>query len=365
MKLLYQANSAQIGGGNRSLLMLMQGMQQLGHDLSVVIPSSGPIQDACAQAGINWIIHPTYQPSWRSPVRLALELMWWRRELRRRQIEVVHANDPITARPILLAARAGHIPVVVHVRFPQRSGLIRWVFRGIPKPAALIFNSRAMRSTCGPDFARTCPKSKQFVIHNAADLDEFRPSPIPCASKRVGILANLIPIKGHSDFLQMARLLMDRRIDAEYWLIGGEIHHSEYQAELKRLCRDLGLCECVQFLGHRNDVAELLNALDVVVCASHVEPFGRCLIEAMACAKPVVATRVGGIPEVVDDGVTGILVPPHSPEQLADSVARLLTDSELSVRMGNAGRMRVEQHFTPDAHLDAVLDVYGSVLKQQ
>jgi alpha-maltose-1-phosphate synthase len=106
----------------------------------------------------------------------------------------------------------------------------------------------------------------------------------------------------------------------------------------------------------------LLNELDVLVCPSHVEPFGRCLIEAMACEKPVVATRVGGIPEVVDDGTTGILVPPNSPELLATAVASLLNDAELSVRMGQAGRARVENHFAADAHVAAVLEVYGEVL---
>jgi glycosyltransferase involved in cell wall biosynthesis len=359
---LYLANSAQIGGGNRSLLLLNRGLHLRGNEACVVVPQKGQMLNVCLAENVAFVIRSFQQPSWRFPRETWLSYLNWKRLLYESGASLVHANDVSTARSVSLAAWRSGIPVFCHVRFPPGKPVIDWAFRRLPKPAAFIFNSHAMQAECGPDFALACPSSKQFVIHNAVDLQQFQPRPKQSPRRRVGILANLLPVKGHNDYLRMARLLTERGIDAEHWLIGEDIHETGYRAELERLRCELGLCEAVRFLGHREDVPDLLNELDVLVCASHVEPFGRCLIEAMACEKPVVATRVGGIPEVVEDGVTGILVPPESPEQLADAVARLLNDPELCVTMGKVGRQRVETLFTPEAHTEAVLAVYRSVL---
>src|SRR5262249_3014847 len=165
------------------------------------------------------------------------------------------------------------------------------------------------------------------------------------------------------DFLAMARELTDRRVFLDYWIIGGEVHRNGYRAQLEQRVGELGLGERVTFLGHCRNVPELLRELDVVVCCSHVEPLGLCLLEAMACERPVVATRVGGIPEVVDDGKTGILVSPQSPEQLANAVQRLMDDPRLRQRMGLAGRERVIRLFDHKAYLNNILSVYEGVLQ--
>ena len=364
MRVIQIANASSIGGGNRSLLQLNGVLRSRRTTLHVVIPSVGPMEDACLNESISYECASPRQPSWTRPDLLWADYRRWRERLIRTSTDIVHANDVTTARWVALAAWRGRVPLVCHVRFPPDKAEIAWAFRRLPKPAALIFNSYALRNQCGADFEQACPGAEQFVIHNAVDLKQFQPRPKRSQKKRVGILANLTPVKGHHDFLRMARRLLDQGVDAEYWIIGEDIQDSGYGVESKRLCRELGLADSVQFLGYRTDVANLLNELDVLVCASHVEPFGRCLIEAMACVKPVVATRVGGIPEVVDDEITGILVPPGSPQKLADAASRLLNDRELSARMGNAGRRRVERCFTPDAHADAVLDVYQSVLSR-
>jgi glycosyltransferase involved in cell wall biosynthesis len=181
---------------------------------------------------------------------------------------------------------------------------------------------------------------------------------------KIGIIANLLPVKGHLDFLQMAHELLTDHIEAEHWIIGGDVLDSGYGQVLEDKTRELGLAKHVRFWGHRSDVASLVRQLDVVVCSSHVEPFGICSLEAMACGKPVVATRVGGIPEVVQDGLTGFLVPPRTPTELARAVKQFVQNPDLSRAMGLAGRKRVENHFTHTVQAEKILAIYQAVSRE-
>lgn len=360
MKILL-SNSPNLGGGNRSLLLLYNTLYSRDIESHIIVPAKGQMTEACAVEGVRYEIQGITQPSWRRPDQVWSHYRNWSRILQKAKCDLVHANDITTARSVSLAANRLGIPVVCHIRYAPGSEFSEWAFRRLPKPSAFIFNSYAMRDECGTYLKRVSPKSKQFVIHNAVNLDQFVSRSKTVDKKRVGILANLLPVKGHRDFLQMAKLLTERGNDVEYWLIGEDIHETGYRTELEVISTKLGLDERVQFLGHRSDVPDLLNELDVLVCASHVEPFGRCLIEGMACEKPVVATRVGGIPEVVDHGVTGILVAPHAPIELADALESLLEDTGKRDLMGKAGRRRAQQLFSPEAHVESVLQVYQAV----
>lgn len=359
------SNSSEIGGGNRSLLLLHHGLKNNGISAKVIVPTDGPMVVACNSESVPNAIQATDDISWRRPDKVWLSSRQWKRIIQQFSTNLVHANDLTTARSVAIGAWRAKVPVVCHVRFPAGPEFVNWVFKRYPKPAAFIFNSHALQDECGPDFERACPRSTQYVVHNAVDLQRFQPKMKQSESYRVGILANLIPIKGHKDFLQMAHIIRKQVCNVDFSIIGEDIHNTGYKAELQKLSSDLGLNDIVHFLGHRNDIPELLSEMDLLVCPSHVEPFGRCLIEAMACEKPVVASRVGGIPEVVDDGVTGVLVPAHSPQALADSVMNLYNDRKLADSMGKAGRRRVEKLFTPEAHTEAVLEVYETVLKSK
>jgi len=124
---------------------------------------------------------------------------------------------------------------------------------------------------------------------------------------------------------------------------------SEYEAQLSQQVRDLGLEGCVEFLGFCEDVASAIHSLDIVVHASILEePFGRVITEGMLGSKPVVATRGGGVPEIVLDEVTGLLVPMGDVAGMAEAVCKLVADPALRLRMGSAGKQRVLEHFTTE-----------------
>jgi glycosyltransferase involved in cell wall biosynthesis len=365
MRVLYLANAGHIGGGNRSLQMLWDAGSHLGIEPIAVCPTEGPMVIACREQGVHVRVLRYHQPSWRTPLDTCCAYWEWRHLLKEVMPAVIHANDFSNARSIALAAWSLGIPVVCHIQFHQPADAIRWTFRRLPRPAAFIHNSRATSDVCGPVLDSVCPRSRQVIIHNCVPLGSFqrqRGAMAQSRPARVGIVGNLIPIKGHEDFLGMAAILAARKVDAEYWIIGDDIHQCGHGVHLRQVCARLALEEKVSFLGFRGDVSCLLNELDVLVVASHVEPFGIVSLEGMACELPVVGTRVGGIPEVIDDGVTGFVVSPHSPTELAEKVGVLLADRKLCRRMGEKGRERVQSFFSSENHATRVVELYSDVL---
>jgi len=133
---------------------------------------------------------------------------------------------------------------------------------------------------------------------------------------------------------------------------------------MERYAADLGLGDRVIFMGFRLDVAEILPEIDVAVSPSLAEAISNSVIEAMAAGLPVVGTRVGGTPEAVEDGVTGLLVPPRDPEALARCIGLLLEDRNLASRLGRAGRRRIEERFSTERMVRATERVYGSLIEK-
>jgi glycosyltransferase involved in cell wall biosynthesis len=363
MRILYPLVSHQIGGGNRSILTLFSGLAPLGVDPIAVCPAQGQMTAACAEAHIDCRVVPHYlKPSWREPWTSWQAYQSWKALLADTSPALVHSNGFPPAQAISLAARQAGRRHICHVRFGETKEYLDWVFRGLPKPDLFIFNSEALAAEVRPRLQVNTPGAEFEVVHNAVDLSLFQPAPRAPGPPRVGIVANLWPVKGHDDFLQMARTLTDRGVEAQYWVIGGDLYGSGYDAKVHALADSLGLRERVTFFGHRSDIPTLMAQLDLLVCASHVEPFGRVLIEAMACEKPVVATRVGGIPEVVADGETGVLVPPHAAGDLADAVGGLLASAETMSRYGAAGRRRAIALFNADTHAARIKTIYDRLV---
>ncbi len=167
-----------------------------------------------------------------------------------------------------------------------------------------------------------------------------------------------MPEKGYRHLLDGAALL-ERTKPGVHWILVGD---GELRSELEAQARRLGLASHVHFTGWRDDVAELLTLADVFVLPSESEGFGRVLVEAMAMGCPVVATNVGGIPDIVLDGETGLLVEPANPVAFAHAVRTLLDEPTRAARLGAAGRARAESTFSLGAHVDAVERVYDEVL---
>jgi glycosyltransferase involved in cell wall biosynthesis len=227
---------------------------------------------------------------------------------------------------------------------------------------ALLGNSAAVTAQL---IAEGAPAPRVHLIRNGIDLARFeRPRARAALRAELGTspdtvaiacVANLIPYKGHADLIDaLARLPRDP--PWELWCAGRDDGIGRALAD-----RAAGLGGRVKFLGARDDVPDLLAAADIGVLASHEEGFPNAVLEAMAARLPVVATRAGGIPEAIDDGKTGLLVPVRDPAALGAALVRLIGDAALRRRMGAEGRARVEAEFALDACAVAYARLYRSI----
>lgn len=197
------------------------------------------------------------------------------------------------------------------------------------------------------------PPDRIEVIHNGLDVSPFeeridtrearRSLGVPTGAPLVGMVANMnFQIKGHRHFLEAARLILKQIPDAEFLLAGDGPLRDSFQA----FAGELGIDGRVHFLGTRSDTPAVLSVLDVSVLCSTSEGMSNVILESMAAGKPVVATRVGGNPELVTEGVTGLLVPPADPDSLAEAVLSLLRDPPAARTMGATARERVATEFS-------------------
>ena len=195
-------------------------------------------------------------------------------------------------------------------------------------------------------------KRRQYTyIYNGIDLQSFTPVQreetrrafqIPDRAIACITIGRLVPVKGQADLLRAFQIVLKTHPDL-YLLIVGE---GELRTELESLSQALGMADRVIFTGWRTDIPALLSAADIFVLPSHNEGLGLVLIEAMACRLPAIATDVGGVPDVVIHGQTGLLVPVKAPEALAEAIAHLSSRPDLRHKMGQAGYRRALDHFS-------------------
>jgi len=209
------------------------------------------------------------------------------------------------------------------------------------------------------------------VVHGALDLADFlaqvdsdadgvrRSLSIDPGCPLISFAARLSPEKGHAFFLRAARKVLDHRPEARFLVIG----EGPLRSELERTASALSLDEGLRFLGFRTDVATLISISDLVVLPSVKEGLPDVLLEAAALAKPVIASQVGGIPEIVRHGVTGLLVPPADPEALAEAVLHLIDRPDEAQRMGARGREVVTHEFSVDRMARRVAAVYDELME--
>jgi glycosyltransferase involved in cell wall biosynthesis len=210
--------------------------------------------------------------------------------------------------------------------------------------------------------------SKIKLIYNGLDPNNFkndtslriktrRELGIPPDINLIITVANLIPYKGHFELIKAAALVVGRHSNTIFMLVGQD---RGIRTNLEKLIKKLGLVDHVIFLDQRYDIPQLLAASDISVLPSHQEGFSNVILESMATALPVVATRVGGNPEAIIDGMTGWLVPPHNPKKLAIKIVDLLNDPQKAKRWGQLGKIRIKENFLVEMMVEGHLKLYNS-----
>ncbi len=314
-------------------------------------------------------------PSFRS-VRAVTEQARLLRHIARHRIQIVHAynfyGNVFAVPPARLAATV----VIASIRdcapylTPMQKRVQRYACRLADR---ILVNADAVRSWL---VAEGYNEEQIVVIRNGVDIDRFSAPPdrarirhelgLAPGTPLVVVVSRLARLKGLEQLIEAAALLRPQHPDVRF-LIVGETAPSEtaYLDELKRLAARLRVTEAVVFTGLRSDVPALLSSADVAVMPSLNEALSNVLLESMAAGAPTVATKVGGTPEAIVDGETGLLVPPGQPEPLAAAIAALLTDRTLAARLGHAARLLVRERFSVDRMVSATEGIYLQLLARK
>ncbi len=303
--------------------------------------------------------------------------------LRRHQIDVVHSYNFYANCFAVPAARLASVPVIVAAIRDTGAYLPtqhRAAQRLICRLAHVVLtNASAVREWLITEGYR--PEAVE-VIRNGIDLARFAQPRmeggvreelgIPKDAPVVAMLARVNRLKGAEYFIEAAGAVATRFPDTRFLVIGDALlmtdgvvgPNADYKRELEDLIRKHGLAGRVIFTGFRLDVPELLGEVTVSVHPSLSEALSNAVLESMAAGVPVVATRVGGTPEIIEDGVTGLLVPPRDSAALAHAICRALSDRGLAARMGHAGRRRIVEHFSLARMVRETEQLYADRLAQ-
>jgi glycosyltransferase involved in cell wall biosynthesis len=349
-------------GGQNQVLLTVNGLRAIGQRAALVAHPDGELRRRAAE-GLDLIpIAPRTEMDLAAAWRLA-------RVVKRLAPDVIHAHDPhgvaMAALALSLgAARGGPAPPIIASRrvdfHLKGNSFSRWKYRQVD---CFVAASEAIRQMLVADGV---PAERTVTVHEGIDLHHVDAAPrvnvheafwLPHHAPVVGNVAALVPHKGQRHLIEAARLVLPELPDARFVILG----EGELREHLERQVHEHHLEKHVLLPGFRTDVLGCIKGFDLFVMSSVTEGLGTSLLDAMACGRAIVATRTGGIPEVVEDGVTGVLVPPRDHEAMAKAIVELLGNARLRERMGAAGRARVVERFTVERMIAETAAVYARV----
>jgi len=362
------------GGAKTHLLTLLPRLKQEEYRVKLICLNDGPLAAEGREQGLAVEVYP-------------LTGMWdlsviWRLAagMRRESVGIIHTHGVRANFCGRIAARLAGVPqvlttvhslVTLDYHTKLQNILSGWAER---MTAPLTDRFIAVSGALGQKLIQAgIPPRKVVVIRNGIDTSAYRQPPaaviaagrqslgLPPAGPVVGVIGRLVPVKAYDDFLAAAALVSRARPDVKFLITGD----GPGEASLRDLARSLGLTDKVIFAGFRRDIPVVLAGLDVFVISSVSEGLPLVLLEAMAAGRPAVCTAVGGIPEVITDGVNGMLVKVHDTGELAAKVLAILQDKELSASLGARAQATVAEHFDADLQAAAMDRLYGEVLGEK
>jgi glycosyltransferase involved in cell wall biosynthesis len=363
MRIVHVVIGGHVAGGQLVALRLARAARERGHEVSFVSPSAGPFLDLVEGEGMRARI---------VPIRGALDvraIAALRRVLGNERADVVHTHAHFSINVVARVAgrlAGAHVVAHMHIGNAFRSGRAGRVAQVAldDATARLCSSIVAVSDATRRSLERQgYPRDRLVTIHNGIErVDDVAPAEVGAAgASHVVEIARLADVKGQRLLVAALARLPEHVV---VLLVGEDVEHGgAYRDLLAREAEAAGVASRVRFLGRRDDVPAVIAAADVVALPSLDEGLPLVLLEAMAQGKPVVASAVGGTPELVVDGETGVLVPPGDVDALVDALASVLGDPERARRLGEAGRARVREKFSADAAAEKILDLYESATR--
>lgn len=374
MRVLHFRSSFAFAGPEAVLLNLAVPLRRCGVETKIIAhyrrkagePARHRVVEETKRAGLEaeqWDGNPIVSPR-------VLGLLT--QELVRGRFDLLHTHDPKSNLVGLLAARRARVPIVATVHLHDTSNFRTRMFRVLDLQTLRFFPriiavSSALRAEL---IAAHLPDPRIGVIHNGIDVSRFGRGAAERADvwharwggedggRIITTVGRLSPQKGIHTLLQAARLITQKQPRTRFWVVGS----GPLRRELEAQARSLGIDAVVHWLGHQSDISGIMAASDVVAVPSIREGLPMVVLEALALSRPVVASAVGGISEVIEDGVSGWLVPPAEPAVLAARILHLIEHPEAGRAAGERGRARVMSEFAAHQAARQLASSYAALL---
>ncbi|MGD9787002.1 MAG: glycosyltransferase [Sulfuricellaceae bacterium] len=363
LRILHTEWSDGWGGQERRIIAEMTGMKARGHDMILATRPQCRIREEAQRQGIRVLeVDMRGKFDWQAILKLA-------RHLKKEAVQVVDTHSGIDSWIGALAAKLAHTPVLVrtrHLNNPLRRSWLNFVHYLPDRIVTCGENTRAqLVGQCG------FPAEQIASIPTGIDFSNFSPSlSRPSVRQALGIGDNdflvlmvgiLRSVKRHEIAMQAFQRFLERQPNA--WLVlAGE---GPMREGLGKLAAQLGIADRIKFLGHREDIPDLLAAADILLLTSRSEGVPQAVTQALGLGVPVIATAVGGVPELIIHEKTGLLVPPENPKAAAEALSRLANDPAFAARLGEAGRRHALDHFSLDTMLDKTESLFHTLLAEK
>lgn len=362
-------------GADLMLRASLRAMCARGHEVSLVVAEDGPLLQDCAADGVEVDVaeFPVLRKALLRPRGLASlvlgtpgALLRLRRRIRDADPDVVYVNT-LTLPHWIAAARLAGVPVVCHVREAEQDPP-ELVTRALTMPLLacdrLVTNSAFTAAHLVSRWRRLA--SRVEVVHNGFEFGETPTGRPPQPDGTILLVGRLNPRKGQDTAIEALAMLRARGMACRLTLVGTAFDGYEwYVRELHETAARLGVHDSVDFAGYRPDIAACNAGADIVVVPSRVEPFGNVAVEALAANRPLIASAVGGLQEIVEHGTTGLLVAPGDADALADAVESLLADPEGAQAMAQHGARMVRERFQLARYEDDIARILESAGQRQ
>ncbi len=382
-KVLHVITRLDKGGSAENTFLTLKGMDRTRYDVALISGSiEDPTQDRRQQIqemGIKHFFIPELvrNISFIKDCKALFKLYCF---LRKEKYEIVHTHTSKAGLLGRIAAKLAGTPIVIHtphghVFFGYFGPMRTNFFIRLEKIASLItdkiiaLTNREKKDTIAFKVAK---EDKLTVIHSGIELDKFTQSStqdirllknnlgIQEKALIVGTAGRLVPIKGPEYLIKAAEKILQIHKNI-FFLFAGDGYLKE---DLAALAQDLGIEKNILFLGWKDNAAEIISLYDIFVLPSLNEGMGRVLVEAMALGKPIVASNIGGIPDLIFHGKNGFLVPPQKPDELAQYIQFLLEDKNIRKMMGQEGK-ELAQHFSAEQMVQKIESLYNHLLEMK
>lgn len=361
-----------IGGVEIATLRLVDATKEQFHHVAFCLADATDLMASFDKLGIETVVYSQPLPSLRHAARFYRESKSVAHQLREIGADIVHFSDERAANHNSLAAYLARCRMICHLRvsYPRLDWRQRLCL--LPIQSFIFVSREAMES-----FAVSLPASKARVIYDAVEVpaedgadssaEVRRELGVPDGCVVVGMVARVSRQKDYFTLADAAALILDEHPKVRFLIVGDnslvDLNRSHY-AEVSSRLKELGIFDKFIFTGHRTDVSRLISAMDICVLSTHREGFPLSILEMMAMGKPVVATAVGGIPEVVLPGKTGYLHSHENSGELADAIRSLIDDPAEARRIGLSAREHVRQNYSRQKYVDEIADAYREVMQR-